>query len=59
MDKANPAAKEVTRYADALRTGFAIVRRNLLIPTSLFQEIQAVLEPNKPGFRKVPGTALR
>ena len=59
LDKANPAAKEVTRYADALRTGFSSVRRNLLIPTSLIQEIQAVLEPNKPGFRKVPGTALR
>ena len=55
----NLAVKEVRNYASALRKGFSIVRERELLTSNTIKEIQAVLEPNKIGFRKVPGTALK
>jgi Fic family protein len=56
---ANPAAKEVLRYRQALRLGFDLVRQTGLITANHLIEIQAELERNNAGFRKLPGTALK
>jgi Fic family protein len=56
---ANPAAKEVLRYRQALRVGFEQVRASGLITTNHIVTIQAELERNSAGFRKLPGTALK
>lgn len=52
----SPAAKEVLRYRQALWTGFQAVRQNGLLTVNHILEIQAALEQNDAGFRKVPGT---
>lgn len=56
---ANPAAKEVLRYRQALRLGYGLVRDSGLITANHLIEIQAELERNNAGFRKLPGTALK
>ena len=56
---ANPAAKEVLRYRQALRVGFEQVRANGLLTARHIIEIQCELERNNAGFRKLPGTALK
>ena len=56
---ASLAAKEVYNYARALREGFEIVRRTGLITNNDILNIQATLEENRAGFRRVPGTALK
>ena len=56
---ANPAAKEVLRYRQALRIGFERVRDSGLLTVNDLLAIQAELERNHAGFRKLPGTALR
>lgn len=56
---ANPAAMEVLRYRQALWLGFNAVRESGLLTNQHILSVQAELEMNKAGFRKVPGTALR
>jgi Fic family protein len=56
---ANPAAKEVLRYRQALRFGFEQVRATGLLTANRIIGIQAELEQNNAGFRKLPGTALK
>lgn len=56
---ANPAAKEVLRYRQALRIGFENVRETGLLTNNHILQIQAELEQNNAGFRKLPGTALK
>lgn len=55
----SPAAKEVTRYDHALRVGFDAVRHTGLLTGNHIVEIQSVLEKNRAGYRKVPGTVLK
>ncbi|HEC15538.1 MAG TPA: Fic family protein [Sedimenticola sp.] len=55
----NPAAKEVSRYATALKTAFEQVRQDQLITVNRIIEIHRVLEQNNAGIRKLPGTALK
>ncbi|MCF6177913.1 MAG: Fic family protein [Geopsychrobacter sp.] len=55
----NPAAKEVTRYRQALRVGFERVCHDELLTVNHIIEIQAELEQNNAGFRKLPGTELK
>ncbi len=55
----NPAAKEVSRYATALKTAFEQVRRDRLITVNRIIEIHRVLEQNNAGIRNLPGTALK
>ncbi|MBV6500258.1 MAG: hypothetical protein CJBNEKGG_02731 [Prosthecobacter sp.] len=55
----SPAAKEVLRYRQALGTGFQAVSQNGLLTVNHLLEVQAQLEENNAGFRKVPGTALK
>ncbi|RYZ56742.1 MAG: Fic family protein [Chitinophagaceae bacterium] len=54
----NAAAKEVSLYAEALKQGFALVRRQKLINNSTVLTVQRLLEGNEAGYRQVPGTAL-
>lgn len=54
----NAAAKEVNRYADALKDGFHLVRHQKLITQRTILSIQKILEQNDAGYRRLPGTAL-
>lgn len=56
---ASPAAKEVQHYVAALRVGFGLVRETGLLTANHILAIQAELEQNHAGFRKLPGTALK
>ena len=53
------AAKEVSRYAQALQVGFAAVRESGLLTLGHILHIQEVLERNRAGLRRVAGTVLR
>lgn len=55
----NAAAKEVHRYANALKKGFDLVRTNKILSTNIILQIQEELENNSAGFRKLPGTVLK
>lgn len=55
----SPAAKEVNRYRQALRLGFDQVKKSGLITANNIIQVQAELERNNAGFRKLPGTALK
>lgn len=54
-----PAAKEVLRYRQALRVGYDLVRDTGVLTANHIIRIQAELERNDAGFRRVPGTTLR
>ncbi len=56
---ASLAAKEVYAYARALRDGFETVRTTGLITNNDILTMQATLERNQAGFRRLPGTALK
>ena len=53
------AAKEVQQYAEALRAGFAFVKKDSLLTCNHIIEVQGLLEGNRAGFRKLPGTDLK
>lgn len=53
------ASKEVHNYAEALRWGFQTVRQQGFLSNNHIIEIQATIEENRAGFRKVPGTELK
>ncbi|MBP9743532.1 MAG: Fic family protein [Burkholderiales bacterium] len=55
----NIAAKEVKQYAAALLHGYNLIQQYDLFTSNHIIDIQSVLEPNKPGLRKLPGTALK
>lgn len=52
------AAKEVYSYANALRKGFELVKKNGFITKNYILEIQREIEGNNAGFRRQPGTNL-
>lgn len=52
-------AKEVHRYREALWVGFEAVQKTGLLTNNQILEIQATLEKNRAGFRKLPGTELK
>jgi Fic family protein len=49
----------VQNYAKALREGFLAVRKLGGLGSNQIKGLQEILEPNKKGFRKIPGTALK
>ena len=53
------AAKEVQRYRQALHVGFDLVTESGLLTLNHILAVQAELERNSAGFRKLPGTALK
>jgi Fic family protein len=55
----NSTAKEVNNYAVALNYGFKKVKENLILNNNTILEIQAIIEQNDAGFRKLSGTELK
>lgn len=55
----SPAAKEVQNYIAAIKRGFSIVSKQKVLSTNNIIEIQEILEENKAGLRKIPGTTLK
>lgn len=53
------STKEVQNYANALRKGFELVRRNKILTDNHILGIQEELEQNKAGYRRLPGTELK
>ena len=53
------AAKEVHHYATALKIGLTHVREQGFLRLDDVLEIQAALEQNRAGLRKLPGTVLK
>lgn len=53
------AAKEVQNYLTALHTGYKTVRDSGLIRLSTILQVQAAVEQNNAGLRRVPGTVLK
>ena len=52
-------AKEVQNYISALKKGFELISKTGLLANNSILQIQEILEDNKAGFRKLPGTALK
>lgn len=52
-------AKEVQTYADALKQGFDMVRKNRLLTNNFIIEIFRNVKQNNSGFRVTPGTKLK
>lgn len=52
------AAKEVVDYRSAIWRGYEIIKEKGFIATNILVELQAMIEPNKSGIRKNPGTNL-
>ena len=55
----NAAAKEVKRYAAALRSGFEQIRDDRLITINRIVQFHAALMDNDAGVRKLPGTVIK
>lgn len=58
-ETSNSAAKETARYAQALREGFFMVKEKGFLTNNQILDIQQILEQNRAGFRKLPGTELK
>lgn len=54
----SPAAKEVGRYAEALKHGFGLVKQNQVLTLNHILEIHQRLERNDAGIRRLSGTVL-
>lgn len=52
-------SKEVQNYISALKKGFQLITETGLLTNNIILQIQEVLENNKAGFRRLPGTALK
>lgn len=59
VEQGSLATKEVRRYVQALRTGYDLVNDSGLLTANYVVAIQAELEENNAGFRKLPGTTLK
>lgn len=59
LDFRSSEAKEVQNYISALKKGFELISEDGLLTTKMILQIQEVLENNKAGFRKLPGTTLK
>lgn len=54
----SPAAKEVQNYSLALRRGYEKTKKTRLLTNKLIIDVKAIIEKNRAGFRKLPGTEL-
>ena len=52
-------AKEVQNYISALRKGFELITQTGQLTNNSILQIQEVLEDNRAGYRKLPGTAVK
>ncbi len=53
------SAKEVYKYASALKYGYGLVKDRGFLNVNGVLKIQEIIEGNNAGIRKVPGTVLR
>lgn len=51
-------AKEVVNYRSAIWKGYEDIRRYGFLSTNMIVEIQKIIERNRAGIRKLPGTVL-
>lgn len=56
---ASSAAKEVVSYRTALWYGYERVKEREILTTNMIEEIQGIIEQNRAGIRRLPGTVLR
>ena len=56
--QSNPAEKETMHYKQALLFGYQSVKAKEFLATNQIIEMQEILVPEKPGIRKIPGTAV-
>lgn len=56
---ASPSAKEVVNYRSAIWRGCELVKEKGFLSTNIIIEIHDIIEPNKGGIRKLPGTVLK
>lgn len=55
----SPAEKEALNYTDALMSGAQRIISHGFLATNDYINLQGILEPSKPGIRKLPGTQLK
>lgn len=55
----SPATKEVKNYVEALIKGASMVKIKKILSVNDIIKIQAILENNNAGLRKLPGTTLK
>ncbi|MDW7669906.1 MAG: Fic family protein [Bacillota bacterium] len=55
----SPAAKEVVNYRTAVWHGYNIVKEKGFLSNNMIIEIQGLIELNRAGIRKLPGTVLK
>ena len=53
------AAKEVQNYAAAPQLGFELIRKHGFLSSNHLVQLQAELEHNNAGYRRLPGTSLK
>jgi Fic family protein len=56
--KIDPPTKEVLNYRSAMRIGLTEMRKKEILSINIIKKIQAELEGNSAGIRKLPGTTL-
>lgn len=56
---ASPSAKEVVNYRTALWKGYELIKKNEFLSTNMIIDIHEIIEPDKGGIRKLPGTVLK
>lgn len=56
---ATAQAKEVVSYRTALWYGYEQVKAREMLTSNMIIEIQGIIEKNRAGIRKLPGTVLR
>ena len=59
IDCRSVEAKEVQNYISALKRGYELISKDGILTTRMILQIQEVLENNKAGFRKLPGSSLK
>lgn len=55
----SPAAKEVFKYRTAVWRGYNLIKEKEFLSTNIIIEIQEIIESNRAGIRKLPGTVLK
>lgn len=53
------AAKEVNNYKLAMEVGFSELKEKGFINTNTLIKVQKIIEPNKGGIRRLPGTVIK
>ena len=56
---ADAATKEVRDYAEALRLGYKLIKSDYMLTERHILNLQEIIESNRAGFRKLPGTELK